>query len=115
MASFAGGDPDAIAAHVHQDLENIHRSALGESCVGRDAYRERLPGFLSAFKELDYQVIDTVTEGDRVVVSSLRRAVHNGHPIEIPGMFDIVIVDGLIRRRLDYFDSLTFLRQTGQA
>ena len=60
-------------------------------------------------------MIDTVTEGDRVVVSYMRRAVHNGHPIEIPGMFDIVIVDGLIRRRIDYFDSLTFLRQTGQA
>ena len=56
-----------------------------------------------------------MTEGDRVVVSYMMRAVHNGHPIEIPGMFDIVIVDGLIRRRIDYFDSLTFLRQTGQA
>ena len=100
---------------MHQDLENIHRSALGESCVGRDAYRERLPGFLSAFKGLDSQVLDTGTDGDRVVGSYMLRAVHNGHPIEIPGMFDIVIVDGLIRRRIDYFDSLTFLRQTGQA
>lgn len=100
---------------MHQDFENIHRSALGESCAGRDAYRERLPGFLSAFEGLDYQLIDTVTEGDRVIVSYVMRAIHAGHPIEIPGVFDIVIVDGLIRRRIDYFDSLTFLQQTGQA
>ena len=27
----------------------------------------------------------------------------------------LTIRDGLIERRVDYFDSLTFLRQTGQA
>ena len=100
---------------MHRGFENLHRNALGESCVGRETYRERLPGFLSAFKGLDYELVDTVTEGDRVVASYIMRAVHDGHVIEIPGMFDFVVADGLIRRRIDYFDSLTFLRQTGQA
>ena len=27
----------------------------------------------------------------------------------------LTVRDGLIERRVDYFDSLTFLRQTGQA
>ena len=27
----------------------------------------------------------------------------------------LTVHDGLIERRVDYFDSLTFLRQTGQA
>ena len=43
------------------------------------------------------------------------RALYDGHPIEIPGMLDLVIVDGLIKRRIDIFDSLTFLRQIGQS
>ncbi len=30
-------------------------------------------------------------------------------------MFRFTVDDGLITRRVDYFDSLTFLRQTGQA
>ena len=44
----------------------------------------------------------------------LMRAVHDGAPVEIPGMFNFVVADGLIRRRVDYFDSLTFLRQAGR-
>ena len=100
---------------MHQGFENLHQSALGESCVGRETYRERLASFLSAFKGLDYELVDTVTEGNRVVASYMMRAVHDGCAIEIPGVFVIVVADGLIRRRVDYFDSLTFLRQTGQA
>ncbi|MDG2428692.1 MAG: nuclear transport factor 2 family protein [Acidimicrobiales bacterium] len=115
LASFATGQPDAIAAHVHSDFEKIHWSALGESSVGRDTYREQLPEFLKDFKELQYESIDTIAEGDRVVISYVMRALYDGHPIEIPGMLDLVITDGLIRRRIDIFDSLTFLRQIGQA
>ena len=56
-----------------------------------------------------------MTEGDRVAAAYLMRAVHDGTLVEIPGMFSFVVADGLITRRVDYFDSLTFLRQTGQA
>lgn len=115
LASFASGHPDVIAAHVHSDFEKIHWSALGESSVGRDTYREQLPGFLKDFKELQYELVDTIADGDRVVVSYVMRALYDGHPIEIPGMLDLVIVDGLIKRRIDIFDSLTFLRQIGQS
>jgi tetratricopeptide (TPR) repeat protein len=61
------------------------------------------------------QAAATVAEGDRVAAAYLMRAVHDGVPIQIPGMFSFVITGGLITRRVDYFDSLTFLRQTGQA
>ncbi|MDG2908721.1 MAG: nuclear transport factor 2 family protein [Acidimicrobiales bacterium] len=115
MASFGAGDPDEIAAHVSDDFENVHNSALGDSCSGRPAYRDRLPAFLSTFEGLSYELLETVTEGDRVAAAYLMRAVHDGTLVEIPGMFSFVVADGLIKRRVDYFDSLTFLRQTGQA
>jgi len=114
MSSFEDGDPDEIAAHVSDDFENVHKSALGDSCIGRAAYRDRLPAFLSAFEGLSYELLGTVTEGNRVAAAYLMRAVHDGAPVEIPGMFNFVVADGLIRRRVDYFDSLTFLRQTGR-
>ena len=114
MSSFEDGDPDEIAAHVSDDFENVHKSALGDSCIGRAAYRDRLPAFLSAFEGLSYELLETVTEGNRGAAAYLMRAVHDGAPVEIPGMFNFVVADGLIRRRVDYFDSLTFLRQTGR-
>jgi len=43
------------------------------------------------------------------------RATYEDHPIEIHGVFRLMVRDGLITRRIDYFDSLTFMRQTGQA
>ncbi len=114
LAAFQAGDPDEIAYHVSEDFENVHRSALGDSCTGRAEYRKRLPAFLSAFAELRYELLETVAEGDRVAAAYLMRAVHDGTPIQIPGMFSFVVSGGLITRRVDYFDSLTFLRQTGQ-
>ncbi len=114
LASFATGDPERIAAWVDEDFVNHHTSALGSSCQGRTAYRERLPGFLSEFNGLTFQLLDTITEQNRVAVSYLMRANHHGSPIEIEGAFHLTVSGGLIIQRTDYFDSLTFLQQTGQ-
>jgi steroid delta-isomerase-like uncharacterized protein len=108
-------DADAIAACVSEDFVNEHTSALGNACAGREEYRRRLPDFLGSFTGLRYDVEDVVTDGDRAVVAYTMRAIHEGHPIEIRGVMWIVVRDGLVARRTDYWDALTFLRQTGQA
>jgi ketosteroid isomerase-like protein len=43
------------------------------------------------------------------------RAVHDGHPIVIRGVMWMRIDGGLIAHRTDYWDALTFLKQTGAA
>jgi ketosteroid isomerase-like protein len=119
LESFATGDPDAVAACVTDDFVNEHLSELGSGCAGRDEYRRRLPGFLSTFAGLRYS-IDTLAEiatpdaGD-VVVRYRLEASYEGTPIEIPGVMWFDVRDGRIARRTDLWDSLTFLRQTGQA
>ena len=113
LASFAAGDPDAIAAHVSADFVNEHRSALGASCRGRDEYRRRLPGFLAAFPGLHYEVLDVVAEGDRVAIAYTLVAAPGGTTVRVPGAMFLAVANGLITHRLDTFDSLTFLRQTG--
>lgn len=115
LAAFSTADPDGIAALVTDDFVNEHTAALGAGCVGRDEYRTRLPGFLSSFAGLRYDVEDVVADGDRVAVAYTMRASHDGHPIEIRGVMWIVVRDGLVARRTDYWDALTFLRQTDQA
>ena len=104
-----------MAAHVDDDFLNLHTSALASPSQGKAAYRERLADFLATFSGLAYEAVDIVVEGDRAAAAYVMRADVDGTPIEIQGMMRLTIRGGLIERRVDYFDSLTFLRQTGQA
>ena len=113
VASFATGDPDRIAAHVSDDFVNEHAAALGSGCTGRAEYRRRLPGFLADFAGLRYDPDDIIVEGTKVVVPYRLTATHDGHPIDLRGVFVLRITDGQITHRTDYWDALTFLHQTG--
>lgn len=127
LASFETGDPDAVAASVTMDFVNEHLSELGSGCTGRDEYRRRLPQFLSTFVGARYsivslaEVVETTADSDAgsadvvVVVRYRFHASYEGAAIDIPGAMWFEVRDGLVARRTDLWDSLTFLRQTGQA
>jgi ketosteroid isomerase-like protein len=115
LASFAARDPDAIAAHVAPEFVNDHASALGSPSEGRDEYRRRLPSFLERFPGLRYDVQQVVADGPAVAVAYVMTATSDGHPIEVRGMMLFDIAGSEIRARTDYWDALTFLRQTGVA
>jgi ketosteroid isomerase-like protein len=132
LASFETGDPDAVSAWVTADFVNEHLAELGSGCHGRDEYRRRLPDFLSTFVGARYsiaalaEVVENATAtydvdadagaGTGTVVARYRfEATYEGTPIDIPGVMWFDVRDGLIARRTDLWDSLTFLRQTGQA
>jgi steroid delta-isomerase-like uncharacterized protein len=118
LSSFTTGDPSAVAAFVSTDFVNEQLSELGSGCVGRDEYRRRLPDFLSAFADARYSIValaEIATPGAGDVVVRYRfEATFGGTPIDIPGVMWFEVRDGLIARRTDLWDSLTFLRQTGQ-
>ena len=40
-------------------------------------------------------------------------ATSDGQPVEVRGVMVFEVVDGLITRRTDYWDSLSYLRQIG--
>ena len=115
LDAFAGGDPDAIAAHVGEDFANDHRSTLGVSCRGRDEYRRRLPGFLAAFPGLRYEVLDLLADGDRVVVAYTMHAHPEGSALAVPGVMWFDIADGHIIRRVDLFDAGAVPSTSGDA
>ena len=100
---------------MSDDFSNVHTSALGDPCEGKARYLERLPAFLAKFAGLSYEAEEILVDRDRVAAAYVMRAAYDGTPIEIRGVFRFTIKDGLITHRTDYFDSLTFLRQTGQA
>jgi ketosteroid isomerase-like protein len=115
LASFASGDPVAIAAHVAPEFVNDHASALGSSCVGRDEYLNRLPQILASLPGLRYDVVSVIGHGDAVAVEYRLTATSDDHPVDIRGVMVMTVRDSLITRRTDYWDGLTFLHQTAAA
>lgn len=121
VAALGGNDPVHVAQLVSDDFRNEHHAELGSGCVGREEYARRLPGFFAMFPNRRYQVIETTVgtlvgdgrDGHDVVVRYRFGADVDQTRIDIPGVMWISVRDGAVTRRLDYWDSLTFHRQTG--
>jgi steroid delta-isomerase-like uncharacterized protein len=122
LAALNAHDVDAIAACVAPDFVNEHTSTLGTTRVGQDEYRAALPLFLRQFADLHYEPEDVIVDGDRAAVAYRMTAqwIDDGgtrHAIAIRGVFRFLVANGLIARRVDYWDSADFQRQVvpGQA
>lgn len=119
LRSFSGNDADLVASHVAEGFRTVHHSALGSDCVGRDEYRRRVPHFLGQFSDRSYAVEDLVSQSREAVTDVVVRyrfdARYGEYPVSIPGTMWLTVRDGEITRRVDTWDSLTFLEQTGQA
>lgn len=118
LRAFTRNDPDALAAHVSDGFRNDHYSELGSGCVGRDEYRRRLPHFLESFQDRSYTIEDIVSQTREsctdVVVRYHFEATYEDTRIDIPGVMWFSVRNDLITKRIDTWDSLTFLNQTGQ-
>ena len=114
LESFATADPDAVAALVTGDFINEHTAALSSGCDGKDEYRRRLPGFLATFAGLRYEIEDLIAQDDRAAAMYTMHATYEGHEIVVRGVMRIVVRDGLVAHRTDYYDALGFLQQIGK-
>jgi steroid delta-isomerase-like uncharacterized protein len=116
LTALNEGNVDVIVDCVTEDFFNEHTSSLGESCRGRDAYRARLPRFLSQFRDLNYEIEDIVVQDERAAVPyrmSCTWLDQSGSSLAvgIRGMFYFRVVGGRIAHRIDYWDSAEFRRQ----
>lgn len=98
---------------MSEDFENRHHSALGGGCIGRAAYRQRLPSFLADLPEVRYASLGPIADGDRVAAPYRLTARPDGHDVEVHGVMIITVEGDLVASRTDYWDSLGFLRQIG--
>jgi ketosteroid isomerase-like protein len=103
------GDVEAVLACVSPDFVNEHTAVGGRNRIGRAAYAEALPGFLADFEGLHYEVEDVIGEGERIAVPyamSFRHVPSGRAPVRVRGIFVFTRGDdGLIGRRVDYWDS----------
>lgn len=116
LGAFVRADPDEIAGFVATNFHNEHLSSIASSCVGRDEYRRRLPGFLADFAGCSYSVHAVVEQSNGPIADVVARydfrATFEGSAIDIPGMMWFTIEKGLITKRTDVWDSGTFFAQT---
>ncbi|NOZ66351.1 MAG: ester cyclase [Alphaproteobacteria bacterium] len=114
LDSFSSGDPAAVAAHVSEDFQNNQMGVLGMTFSGRDLYRERLAGYLSAFQDITYTAEEVIVENNKVVIAYHMAAINGKQPISIKGVMIIsTSKDGLVKARSDYWDGLSYLKQAG--
>lgn len=122
IAALNRGDADEVVAYVSNGFVNEHTSMLGETIVGREAYRKRVEEFLATFPGLHYEVEQTIAEGPHVAVAyrmsgTWRRPgtdASGGRSFQIRGMFRFRVEAGRIVHRVDYWDSADFQRQTSE-
>lgn len=114
LAALNAHDPDAIVSCVAEDFVNEHTSTMAHSRRGRAIYREALEGFLSDFEKLHYEVEQILVDGSAVAVRyrmSFEMRSAGGRPVSVRGVFVFEVEDGLVVRRVDYWDSGEVQRQ----
>lgn len=112
LAAFDERNPAAIAGHVSDDFVNEHTAALGTGCEGRSAYLERLPGFLEPMPGLHYEIEQLIADGLEVAVFYTMTGRWLGERrFTVRGAQRLVVADGLITHRTDYWDAAVFLAQ----
>ncbi len=112
LKSYSTDDPNAIASHVTEDFQNNQISLLGTNCTGRDAYLEMLARYLAGFRHIQYTAEEVIVDANKVAVSYRMTFEENDRPIDIRGVMLMTIEEGKIAVRTDYWDGLTYLRQT---
>jgi len=123
LAALNRGSADDAALCVSEGFINEHTTTLGETVVGREAYRERLARFLESFSRLHYEVEQMIVDGPHVAVAYRMSATWQGpgadssagRPFVIRGMFRFEVEAGRINHRVDYWDSADFQRQVSGA
>ncbi len=113
LASFRRRDVDRIAAHVSEDFVNCQTAALGTSCNGRSAYREKLRVFVDSIHDLSYEPerILVADDGHVAAFYTLIGLWARTRPLTVRGVQHLFVVDGLIHSRTDYWDSAVFVSQ----
>jgi steroid delta-isomerase-like uncharacterized protein len=127
VAAIRSEDADRYASLYSEDAVMIE-PLLGEPLHGRDPIRAGEAALFDAFGEVEPDVTSVVSDGRRIAVEVVMRAVNdgpldlgNGEPlpatrrrVEIPmAWFFELNEQGKIVREHDYFDTAVILRQLG--
>lgn len=97
---FTRGDLDAVDDLVAPDLV-AHGQGGSDATRGREAFREWLRWYTSAFTEREWVVHDTISEGEKVVARNSGWATYGGGLLGIPSKGQRVLETGILIPRVE--------------
>jgi steroid delta-isomerase-like uncharacterized protein len=122
---FNNKDYDAIEALVADDFELIDVGS-GQKYRGRQGARQNAEGWLTAFPDVDIELLNVVASGDWAVAEAVGRGTHSGPmqtpmgevpptgtKVELHFCSVVKVRDGKIVEERDYYDAMTIASQLG--
>jgi steroid delta-isomerase-like uncharacterized protein len=118
---FVRGDLDAVDDLVAPDFV-AHGQGGSEATRGREAFREWLRWYTSAFTEREWTVHDVISEGEKVVARNSGWVTYGGVLLGIPsegqrvletGILILRVEDGLVREAWSELSDLRVVMQPG--
>ena len=124
--SFAAHDADGWASHCAENAV-LHDPQYPEPLRGRDAVRKDVHDFFTAIPDIQFELTNTVAEGNQILVEGVGSGTHQG-PMEGPSgtieptqkrvaikFATVVHVDGsdMITEERRYYDMAGMMQQLG--
>lgn len=119
--AWGNGNFEVVDEYLADDFVS-HTTALPEDVRGREAYKELIMMFRSAFPDLEISVLDTLVDGDEVAIRFASSGTHEGAIMGIEPTGKSLDNSGLVIARFEdgrgvevweYGDQLSMLRQLG--
>jgi len=99
-------NPSELAGYFSYD--GVYHNMPSAAVVGRDNIEQFIAGFISQWESTDWEVINLLANGDRVMVERLDKTVVAGSPVNLPCFGYFELSDGKIKLWRDYFDLATY-------
>ena len=118
---FTRGDLDAVSELVAPDFV-AHGQGGTEATHGREAFREWLRWYTSAFTEREWTVHEVISEGEKAVARNSGWATYRGGLLSIPsedqrvletGILILHVRDGLVQELWSEMSDLQLVMQLG--
>ncbi len=114
-AAFNEGDLERVLSLAHPEVEVRDPERTGQVFRGHDGYREFVREWLDNFDDYRVEIVETVVNGDQVLVVAVQHARGRGSGVEISEGFNQVVTtrDGKIAVYQVYTDRADAERAAG--
>lgn len=106
VAAWSNLDADELADYFTDD--GVYYNMPSQPISGRENVRNFISNFMRPWESTDWEIINIMAEGDKVMVERMDRTVAAGNEINLPcfGIFEME--DGKIKVWRDYFNLPTY-------
>jgi limonene-1,2-epoxide hydrolase len=88
----------------------VYHNMMLPPTKGKANVEKAIQGFLSSWKDVDWEILNLVESGDLVMAERVDRGVANGKPFALPVVGVFELSGGKIRAWRDYFDMPTYVK-----